>query len=397
MSKRYEGASVRPQALIISPEAPYPPVGGGPMRTASLIEYFARRYNIDVITFRENDSDQRQFPAERVRDTLTIDLPRHSKSLPARAGRNFHRFLGARPPLLDRYSGFGETIAQWTRERVYSFVVIEHFWCAPYGQILRQNAERLVIDMHNIESTLQETSAESEAWPLSMMFRRFAGAYTDLERELLPQFDDVLVTSPDDARRVLAVTSAPRVTVYPNAIARVDQPDIPEENAIVFSGNLEYHANAAAIRWFGESVWPRIRKLHPELEWRLIGRNPESVTLRVPGMNVVGPVDDAVRALAAGRIAVVPLLSGSGTRFKILEAWAAGRAVVSTSLGAEGLGARGGEHLLIADDEVSFAAAIETLLDDEPMRRRLGAHGRKLYLEKFTTESAWRTLDAAGF
>jgi glycosyltransferase involved in cell wall biosynthesis len=397
MSKRYEGASVRPQALIISPEAPYPPVGGGPMRTASLIEYFARRYNIDVITFRENDSDQRQFPAERVRDTLTIDLPRHSKSLPARAGRNFHRFLGARPPLLDRYSGFGETIAQWTRERVYSFVVIEHFWCAPYGQILRQNAERLVIDMHNIESTLQETSAESEAWPLSMMFRRFAGAYTDLERELLPQFDDVLVTSPDDARRVLAVTSAPRVTVYPNAIARVDQPDIPEENAIVFSGNLEYHANASAIRWFGESVWPRIRKLHPELEWRLIGRNPESVTLRVPGMNVVGPVDDAVRALAAGRIAVVPLLSGSGTRFKILEAWAAGRAVVSTSLGAEGLGARGGEHLLIADDEVSFAAAIETLLDDEPMRRRLGAHGRKLYLEKFTTESAWRTLDAAGF
>jgi len=397
MAKRYEGASVRPQALVVSPEAPYPSIGGGPMRTASLIDYLARRYNIDVITFREDARDVRRFPADRVRDVLTLDLPPHSKTTAARAKRNLSRFLGGRPPLLDRYSGFDEAIAQWARERVYSIVVIEHFWCAPYAAVLREHAERLVLDLHNIESLLSETAAVAEPWPMSAMFRGFAGAYANLERELIPHFDDVLVTSVEDGRRVTAITAAPIVTVYPNAIARIDQPEVEEEHAIAFSGNLEYHANAAAIRWFAEAIWPRVRARHDDLEWLLIGRNPEAVSVRPEGMRIVGPVDDAIRSLAAVKIAVVPLLAGSGTRFKILEAWAAGRAVVSTTLGAEGLGAHAGEHLLIADDEVTFVAAIESLLEDEAMRRRLGASGRKLYLDRFTTDTAWRALDAAGF
>src|ERR1019366_8365820 len=113
------------------------------------------------------------------------------------------------------------------------------------------------------------------------------------------------------------------------------------------------HPNIEAVRWFASSIWPRIRERNPGLKWNLIGRNPEAISGIVksdPSIRVIGPVADAVAAIAAGRVVVVPLLSGSGTRFKILEAWAAGRAVVSTSIGAEGLGARDGEHLLIADD-----------------------------------------------
>jgi glycosyltransferase involved in cell wall biosynthesis len=90
---------------------------------------------------------------------------------------------------------------------------------------------------------------------------------------------------------------------------------------------------------------------------------------------------------------VVPLLSGSGTRFKILEAWAAGRAVVSTRIGAEGLGARDGEHLLVADDAVGFADAVQGLLDDRARARALADAGRVLYLDRYTWPAAWERLD----
>ena len=397
MLKRYEGASVRPQALVLSPEAPYPPTGGGALRTSSLIDYLARRYNIDVITFREHADDERAFPTGRVRDVLVIDLPRHSKSACARATRNLRRFLSGAPPLFDRYSGFDAGMKSWLEDRIYSVIVVEHFWAACYAPLLREFGERLVLDLHNVESVLQSTSAAVERWPVSMMFTRFAAAYQSLERELLPVFDDILVTSMDDRRRVSELSPASRAIIYPNAIPRHELPATEEEEAIAFSGNLEYQPNVTAVQWFGTAVWPRLRAMHPELEWRLIGRNPEAVKLRMPGMRIIGPVDDAVRSLASAKVAVVPLRSGSGTRFKILEAWAAGRAVVSTSLGAEGLGARGGEHLLIADDEAAFTAAVSVLLADEGMRRRLGASGRRLYLDRFTSEAAWRVLDAEGF
>ena len=397
MSKPYEGASVRPQALVVSPEAPYPAVGGGPLRTASLIDYLARRYNVDVITFRENPGDERPFPADRVRNVLVLDLPDHARTPLARALRNVRRFAGARPPLLDRYSGFGGQISQWAGERVYNLTLVEHFWCAPYAGALRDHSERLVLDLHNVESVLQQTTAGSERWPLSAMFRRFGAVYAGLEREWLPRFDQVLVTSAEDANRVAELAPEASAVIYPNAIPRVAQPQTGEDQAIAFSGNLQYHANALAIEWFARHVWPEVRRRHPDLEWRLIGRHPEAVRERGAGIRVVGPVEDAIVELAAAKIAVVPLRSGSGTRFKILEAWAAGRAVVSTTLGAEGLGAVAGEHLLIADDEAPFVAAIELLLDDAELRARLGANGRKLYLERFTTETAWRALEAAGF
>jgi polysaccharide biosynthesis protein PslH len=164
----------------------------------------------------------------------------------------------------------------------------------------------------------------------------------------------------------------------------------------VFSGNLEYHPNVQAIRWFRSEIWPRVRD---RVEWRLIGRNPEAVREIVVGdsrIRLVGPVDDAVAAIAEAKVCIVPLLSGSGTRFKILEAWAAARAVVSTTLGAEGLGARSGEHLVIADSPVEFANAILQLLDDSGLRDKLGKAGRALYLDRYTWRAAWKTLEETG-
>jgi glycosyltransferase involved in cell wall biosynthesis len=127
-----------------------------------------------------------------------------------------------------------------------------------------------------------------------------------------------------------------------------------------------------------------------------VGKNPWAVsryTSGDPRIETTGEVDDAVRELARARVAVVPLLAGSGTRFKILEAWSAAVAVVSTTIGAEGLPARDGEHLLIADGAAPFAAAVTRLLQSPDLRRQLGHAGRVLLEQEFTWEAAWKKLD----
>jgi glycosyltransferase involved in cell wall biosynthesis len=104
-------------------------------------------------------------------------------------------------------------------------------------------------------------------------------------------------------------------------------------------------------------------------------------------------VVSAVEVLATAKVVVIPLLAGSGTRFKLLEAWAAGRAVVSTTIGAEGLPAKNGENLLIADDAGTFADSVSRLLTNPDLRTRLGETGRELFESEFTWDKAWQKLD----
>jgi glycosyltransferase involved in cell wall biosynthesis len=256
-------------------------------------------------------------------------------------------------------------------------------------------AKRLVLDLHNIESELARTHAGAaqgfEAWAQ----QRFAEMYTRLEQRWLPQYDTLLVTSDDDRARL----THPDIRVFPNAIPDIEPIAVPEEDVIAFSGNLEYHPNVEAVRWFAKEIWPRVHEAIPEAEWRLIGRNHQAIAWMVedlPQTTVTGPVEDALEALAAAKICVVPLLSGSGTRFKILEAWAAHRPVVSTTIGAEGLGARHGEDLLIADDPNAFVAALVGLWNDPDLRSHLGRAGRARYEQHFSWSSAWKTMDASG-
>ena len=365
--------SEKARALFLSPELPERGAGGGALRSASLLEYLRKKYSVDL---------------------ASLSLKRHSKNWPARAWRNFTRLARGVPPLFDRYSGYEKQIERQMRGS-YALGVVEHFWCASYEPILRTHCAHVVVDLHNIESELAETHARAVRWPASWASARFAEAYRTLEREWLPRFDAVLVASDEDRSRIRHA----RVYVYPNALPAMAAPAACEENCIVFSGNLEYHPNIEAVRWFREKIWPRVRERDPQLEWRLIGRNPEAVERLVrgdPRICLTGAIENAVDQIARAKVCVVPLLSGSGTRFKILEAWAAGRAVVSTTLGAEGLQARNDQELAIADSPDKFAEWIARLLADPGMRRSLGEAGRALYLEKFTWEAAWRRLEQVG-
>lgn len=337
------------------------------MRSASLLDYLRTKYDVQVATF---------------------TLPHHSKHLAARAWRNGLRILRGVPPLVDRFAGFEGQLGLNGR---YKVAVIEHFWCAPYADAIRPHCDLLVLDLHNIESELAATHAGATSGVEAMVHRRFAETYRKMESDWIPKFDLVLTASEEDRGRI----AHRNITVYPNALPMIDVPGVAEENCLVFSGNLEYHPNIEAVRWFASSIWPRLREKNKDLTWNLVGRNPEAIRALVkhdPRIRVTGPVDDAVAAIGAAHVVVVPLLSGSGTRFKILEAWAAERAVVSTSIGSEGLGARDGEQLVIADDASHFAGAVQELLDDRERGQRIGEAGRALYLDRYTWPAAWNKL-----
>jgi len=362
-----------PRALFLTPEEPKAGSGGGGLRSASLLAYLRDKYEVQTVTFK---------------------LQSHSKSTVARVWRNAIRLAQGSPPLFDRFSGYQDQIAAALQGR-YAVGVVEHFWCAAYAPLLKTCCDRVVLDLHNIESELARTHARAARWPVSWASQRFAESYRRLEREWLPRFDVILTASEDDRGRVVH----PNVRVFPNALPEIPRPRVAEADAIIFSGNLEYHPNVEAVRWFRTRIWPRVRDQAPDAEWRLIGSNPDAVSRFTggdPRIRVAGRVEDAVASLAEAKVCIAPLLSGSGTRFKILEAWAAVRAVVSTTLGAEGLGARDREHLLLADDPDDFADAVLRLWNDSAWRNRLGDAGRALYQDRFTWPAAWRKLDEAG-
>jgi len=368
------------------------------MRSRSVLEYLARHYATDVIVFREPGATDpvRRFPSGIAHEIHVIDLPRHRKDSLSRGIRNGLRMLRTTPPLMDRFGGFSEQVAAAVRARRYDLAMVEHFWCAPYWQQIGPVSGRTVLNLHNIESALHERCARTERWPEALGHTIFANAARKMEARWLPCYDSLLTASEADAARARERAPQSKVVVYPNAIPLVPQPAAEERDVIAFSGNLEYHPNVSAVRFFRGQVWPRLRESRPELVWRLIGKNPQAVRKLVDDdarIELAGEVDDAVAELASAKVVVVPLLAGSGTRFKIIEAWAAGRAVVINCECAEGLGAEQGENLLLADDGAAFAEAVSSLLRSAEQRRRLGRAGRLLFEKDYTWESAWKKLD----
>jgi polysaccharide biosynthesis protein PslH len=386
----------RPAALLLAPEAPYPVAGGGALRTASLVEYLGRRYSLDLVVFRQPGAhDPRDFvPPGLVRDIAVIHLPVNSRSYAARGFRNAFRMARRVPPLVDRFGGFGDQLAHAIAGRRYEVGVVEHSWCAPYLEQIAPCCQRTVLDLHNIESLLHRRCASSGGAG-AVAHRVFGPASRKLEGLWLPRFGQVLAPSAEDAAQVLRIAPAARVSVYPNALPAQPRPPAAGEEAVVFSGNLEYHPNADAVRFFRREIWPLLRDRHPGLVWRLVGKNPQAVrkyTAGDPRIETTGPVDDAVAEIALARVAVVPLLSGSGTRLKILEAWAAGVPVVTTTIGGEGLPVEDGKTALVADSAPSFAAQVGRLLTCRDLCRDLGNAGRVLLEKEFTWENVWKKL-----
>jgi len=390
---------------LLSPEAPYPLAGGGPMRTASVLHFLAQRSPVHLITFSQPDAPapEEALPQGLCDRVSTIPLPAHSRGTAAKAWRNGVRMLRGRLPLMDRFaqSESLDRVKFETQTKHYSLAVIEHFWCADYLDALRPRAKLVVLNLHNVESELHAGCARTEPWPQNLAHRYFQMRALELEKRYLPQFDLVLTTSEADAERVRRIAPGARAAVYPNALPLLPAPTgvrDSEREVIAFSGNLEYHPNVRAVHFFRTQVWPELRRRRPDLIWRLIGKNEHAVRSIVgsdPRIELSGAIDDPVRELAQCRLAVVPLLAGSGTRVKIMEAWAARRAVVSSPIGAEGLPVEDGVNIALALDPHEWIETVIGLLVDNESRARLGAAGRSTYERELSWPAAWKRLAAA--
>jgi glycosyltransferase involved in cell wall biosynthesis len=208
----------------------------------------------------------------------------------------------------------------------------------------------------------------------------------------------VLTAAVSDADRSLLAADAPgaRVRTIPTGVdTAYFAPDGMHEtpNEIVFTGSMDWYPNEDAVLHFADAILPRIRREVPDASFTVVGRNPTrrlQATLVGKNVRVTGTVDDVRPYIAGAAVFAVPLRIGGGTRLKIFEALAMGKAVLSSTIGAEGLPLVPGEHFVRADEPEEFAGAVVSLLRDSDRRRRLGAAGRQLVEERYSWQEVAR-------
>jgi glycosyltransferase involved in cell wall biosynthesis len=236
-----------------------------------------------------------------------------------------------------------------------------------------------VLRLHNVEYLLAERFARTLPPPFLWLGLDQARRMRRFETTACNLADLCLAITPVDAERVRRMAPRARVSVLP---AGVDlqrfspQPLSEEPDTVVFIGSLDWPPNIDAVRWFRVSVWPQVRREVPGARWLIVGKHPPADILRWPeddrSIQVTGFVEDVRPFLLQASVVVVPLRSAGGMRLKILEAMAAGKAVVSTPVGAEGIAATPNESIVIADADPKFAGQVIRLLQTPLERKRIG-------------------------
>jgi polysaccharide biosynthesis protein PslH len=257
-----------------------------------------------------------------------------------------------------------------------------------------------VLFTHNIEAVIWERHCRVSRNPIwkAVSYREYR-LLERMERRHVSGADHVLAVSENDRDFFLQYAPKERITVVPTGVD-VDyfRPSGRENEAetIVFTGSMDWIANEDGMVFFIEQVLPLVRKQFPASKLLVVGRRPSERMRRIGaaqlGVEVTGTVDDIRPYLARGCVYVVPLLVGGGTRIKIFEAMAAGKAVVSTTIGAEGLPVTHGENILLADDPESFGRCIVELLSDHTRREHIGSEARKLVAERYSWKAVGQTM-----
>ena len=220
------------------------------------------------------------------------------------------------------------------------------------------------------------------------------------EVEAFRSFDGVTFCSEADEQRARALVASLCAAVVPNAVnvehfKPSPQLPPPDGSTVMFFGAINYFPNVDGLLYLLREVWPLLEKSHPKARLKIVGQypTPEILAFQGPRVEVTGKVEDLRPHLSSAAVTVVPLRVGGGTRFKILEAMAMGRPVVSTSLGAEGISAQPGTDILLADDAQGFAAAVGRVLDEAVLGGQLGARGRALVQRQYSWEAASGRLE----
>jgi glycosyltransferase involved in cell wall biosynthesis len=340
--------------------------------------------------------DSRPVPAER-RELAKLGVValagRHEKRVPL-LWRHMWSFASGRSMLYakayspHRVARLAASLREWRPD----LLIIGDTWLADLLPDLRGLARRTAVDTHNVESELYRRMAAEQPWPGRMKVELFRRNAERLERHLAAA-DLVCAVSDADAAFYRNRQGLAQVAVLPNAIdTAAYKPGgvIPDPHTLVFTGTFGYWPNQSAAMHLIE-LSRRLKERGIEHRTALVGRDPsEAMRAAAAGLEwvtITGPVPDIREHVLRATLLVAPLTSGSGTKYKILEALALGRPVVTTSVGAEGLDLVDGVHAAVASDLDQLPDRVAALLRDPERRARMGEAGRRWVVETHSLEA----------
>ena len=404
--------------LFLTQVFPYPLDAGPKVRAYYVLRYLAERgHRITLLSFVRPADEEESIAHLRTfcDEVITVPMPRsHVRDALALA-----RSLFTGQPFLitrDHVSTMAATVQRLLQTQDFDAVHADQLWMAPYALLARTSnpAPHLILDQHNAVFQIPRRLAETTTNPLARhLLAREARIMARYERDIIRQFHRVVWVTEEDQRAVTGAQPASdeppspfrpfapsphRHSVIPICVDPEQKRPVARENTprrVTFLGGLHWPPNAAGVVWFAQEVWPLVAREVPDARLTIIGKNPPRALTQSPAANIdiTGYVADLAPYLQETAVFIVPLHAGGGMRVKILDAWAWGLPVVSTTIGAEGLAAQPGENLLLADDAQGFARAVVAVLQQPALGERLARAGRETVERAYDWRKVYRAWD----
>jgi len=385
--------------LQLTPRIPYPPDDGGKIGIFEITKHLALRGHkitlLSITSIQGNDISELMEYCNV--ETVIVDT---SNSY---AGMLLNLFSRV-PYTISKYHNklVLEKLEKLLRKNQFDVVHVDHLHMAYYGIFAKERfGLPIVLREHNVESTIWERyyREASNLFVKSYARLQFEKVYK-YESRIVGDFDRCFAITEKDRERIERMNSRARVSVVPAGvdISYFCPMDVPmEPYSIVSVASMDWPPNVEGILWFTAKIWPLVKQEIPQAAVYVVGKNPPPEIKKLAseeGIVVTGFVDDVREYMARATVLVVPLRTGGGMRIKILNALAMGKAVVSTSVGCEGIDVENNKNIYIADTEEEFAQRIIELLKDKGKREELGGEGLKLVREKYRWERIAEQIEA---
>jgi len=375
-----------------------PPDTGGKIRSYSILRELSRDHAVTLFSFHDAKADRDQRELGKVFDRVVcvpLALPEKrgwAELLSYTAG-----VFSSEPYNITKYCRpqVRTELADLLEREHYDVIVCDFLMAA--GVIPWDSPTPKVLFAHNVEAAIWRRYYEVARNPLwkALAWREMQRMEAE-ERRYLRAADHVLTVSENDRRLLSRLVEPSKLTVIPTGVdcdyfrpeAAAQNSQTEDPQTLVFTGSMDWLPNEDAVLYFAQQVLPLIRQEFPEVSLSVVGREPsrrlQTLAAKETNVQLTGWVSDIRPFLARGAVVVVPLRIGGGTRLKIFEAMAMGKAVVSTSIGAEGLPVRHEENILLADEPAAFADSVRSLLRDASRRQQLGTAARELVQQNYS-------------